>query len=440
MPDIASQLMTAGLSAGEATKKVALLECAENALSAPPTHAWFVPGRIEVLGKHTDYAGGRSLLCAAERGMCVLAAPAKDGRVTVVDAILEREAEFDLEGHLLRGRDGWVQYLATTLARLVLNFGALRGARIAVASDLPRSAGMSSSSVLVIATALAVIALDRLDDRKEYMDNIRSREDLAAYLACIENGQSFRGLRGERGVGTFGGSEDHTAILCCRPRELALYRFCPAQLEDRIPLPGDTVFAIASSGVIADKTGAARDKYNRAARAAAAVLQIWREATGRDDATLFAAATSSAGAPAEIRRVVHRAKTNEFSSGELMDRFEQFCHETVHIMPAAVAALRRGDVEEFGWWVDESQSAAELWLGNQVPETIALARSARELGAPAASAFGAGFGGAVWALVERSRVEEFLREWREKYQRTFPDRAAQFFPTAAGPAVVKIGD
>ncbi len=48
---------------------------------------------------------------------------------------------------------------------------------------------------------------------------------------------------------------------------------------------------------------------------------------------------------------------------------------------------------------ERSQEAAERWLGNQIPETIALARLARHVGATAASAFGAGFGGSVWALV-----------------------------------------
>ena len=46
---------------------------------------WFVPGRIEVLGKHTDYAGGRSLLCAVERGFCVTAVPRDDDVMRVVD-------------------------------------------------------------------------------------------------------------------------------------------------------------------------------------------------------------------------------------------------------------------------------------------------------------------------------------------------------------------
>ena len=482
------------MASAAAEAKAKLMHAAEEALGGEAVCRFFVPGRIEVLGKHTDYAGGRSLLCAAERGMCVAAAPANGDRLHVVDAVLPRRAEFSLDrgarvsdprghgsetratqtgatqtgatqtsaaqfGRVLSGGGGWVNYLSTVLSRVNANFGSLGGARIAIASDLPRSSGMSSSSVLIVATFLALRELNRLREREAYRANIHSDEDLAAYLACIENGQSFRGLAGERGVGTFGGSEDHTAILCCRPGELALYRFCPASREASIPLPGEWVFAIGSSGVIADKIGSARDKYNRASHAAAAVLRVWREATGRNDSTLFAAATSSPQAQGNILRALSGPRLpkagrpfdelragggapglSEFSRSELMDRFDQFCRESLHIIPAAAEALRRGDLEIFGLQADESQSAAELLLRNQVPETVHLARSARELGAAAASAFGAGFGGAVWALIKTADAADFLRSWREAYISAFPARAtqAQFFTTSAGPAVVQI--
>ena len=65
-----------------------------------------------------------------------------------------------------------------------------------------------------------------------------------------------------------------------------------------------------------------------------------------------------------------------------------------------------------GTLVDRSMSLATTALGNQVPETIFLARRAREIGAAAASAFGAGFGGAVWAMVRASDADGFIARWR----------------------------
>jgi galactokinase len=120
---------------------------------------------------------------------------------------------------------------------------------------------------------------------------------------------------------------------------------------------------------------------------------------------------------------------------ELLDRVEQFQFES-EIVRAAGDALARGDLDRLGMLVDQSQANAELRLGNQVPETIALARGARELGAVAASAFGAGFGGAVYALVRASDAEDFRDRWAARYTSAFPSRRAnaKFFITHAGPA------
>jgi galactokinase len=91
-------------------------------------------------------------------------------------------------------------------------------------------------------------------------------------------------------------------------------------------------------------------------------------------------------------------------------------------------------VAELGELIDRSQRGAELGLGNQVPETIHLQRSARDLGAVAASAFRAGFGGSVYAMVAEERVEEFTERWTAGYFGAFPERRdkARFVTTRAG--------
>jgi galactokinase len=109
--------------------------------------------------------------------------------------------------------------------------------------------------------------------------------------------------------------------------------------------------------------------------------------------------------------------------------------ETYEIIPAAADALHRGSLTEFGVVVDHSQRLAEAHLGNQVPETVTLQRSARELGAVAASAFGAGFGGSVWALVAEDEADEFLTRWSESYRKKHrkPAKESVFFLSRAGP-------
>jgi galactokinase len=436
----ATHLASSGISPAEAARKAELFAAAERVLTTPIRKRWFVPGRIEVLGKHTDYAGGPSLLCAAERGICVVAAERADSHVRVIDASRQRIAEFPLSRDIAVP-GGWANYVATVVRRLARNFpGASRGADIGFASDLPPAAGLSSSSALIIAIFTALADTNRLCDRGDFAGICSVPEELAAYLACVENGQSYRDLEGDRGVGTFGGSEDHTAILCCRPGHVSQYRFCPARFEQHIPLPADWTFAIGSSGVRASKTGAARDLYNRASLAAKAALEAWNTASRRNDASLDAALHQSPEAAGQIHAALRGAKHREFSADELLQRFDHFAIESQEIVPAAASALARQDAAALGKIVDRSQSAAERLLGNQVPETIELARSAREGGAIAASAFGAGFGGSVWALVRRPEAAEFLAEWRAGYAASFPGPAqqAEFFLTGAGPALTEV--
>src|SRR5688572_29941398 len=193
---------------------------------------FFVPGRIELLGKHTDYAGGRSLLCAVDRGLGVVAVPRDDSLVRVADTGRGEWRDCQLDPELEVPRGDWANYVATVVRRVARNFpGARRGAQIGFMSNLPVASGMSSSSALVIAVFLALEAINELRNTPQYEENIRSPEDLAAYLASVEMGGSFGTLEGDEGVGTLGGSEDHTAILCCKEGLVSRYSFIPTRSE-----------------------------------------------------------------------------------------------------------------------------------------------------------------------------------------------------------------
>lgn len=406
----------------------------------------FVPGRIEVLGKHTDYAGGRSMIAAVERGFCVAVRPRHDDLVVVADAVRSQSLRFRIGPELVPQTGHWSNYPMTVARRLARNFPtARRGADVIFASDLPPAAGMSSSSALVVAMFLALRAANPLENEPLARPLLADDTVLAGYLGCIENGQSFGPLAGDRGVGTFGGSEDHTAIVCGRNGYIGQYSYCPIVLERWLPMPSDYVFAIGSSGVAAEKTGAALEKYNAASRMTACLLQLWRQTTGRADPHLAAAMNSAPDAASRLYRAVVEASEQQrlgLSASALIARLEQFIAESEQIVPAAGDALQRGDLAALGDIVDRSQRLAEQLLGNQTPETICLARSARRLGASAASAFGAGFGGSVWALVEQSQAAEFLQKWSLAYRQTFPQHAAhsQFFTTAAGPGAFRLPD
>jgi galactokinase len=196
---------------------------------------------------------------------------------------------------------------------------------------------------------------------------------------------------------------------------------------------------------LAEKTGAALELYNRQARRVHALVDRWRSATGRSHATLADILASSPDALERLRGIVrdpavHAAGMDGFEVSDLVTRLDQFAAEADEIIPAAGDALERGDLQALGDLVDRSQRGAELLLGNQVPETFHLARSARSLGAAAASAFGAGFGGSVWALVPQSEAERFTQCWQDSYESHFPEHVGRstFFVTASGPAAMRL--
>lgn len=447
--EFAERLHALGMSEREAMRKAHMFErCAMALATLSPSpvasrdpFAFFVPGRIEVLGKHTDYAGGRSLLCAMERGFAMLALPRDDGRVRAIAEASGEIREIDPQSELAIGRGDWSAYVRTVSRRVRRDFPtARRGVDIAFVSDLPAASGMSSSSALVIAVFLALDAANELRSDATYRRVITSREVLANYLGAVENGRDFGAFAGGDGVGTLGGSQDQTAILCCRPGVLSRYSFCPVRAEGEIVFPADRMFVVAYSGVAAEKTSNARLRYNEASLAVVEILALWNAATAQRDASLADAVVSAAGAPGEIRAVLRRSRSPGFTPQRLLDRFEQFVTESFDIIPRACEAFARGDRAAVGVEVQRSQLGVEELLGNQVPETIALVRLARALGADAASAFGAGFGGSVWALVAAEGAEQFAGEWLNAYSMEYPGPAtrAELIVTRPGPGATRL--
>ncbi len=404
------------------------------------TRTMLVPGRIEVFGKHTDYAGGESLLCAVERGFVARIAARPDRVVRVVDVGRGTQMGTALTPEARERTVGWTNYVATVARRIATNFpAAATGCDIALRSDLPPAAGLSSSSALVVLVAKALIAVNALERSEAWAAAIGTMEDEAAYLGTIENGADYKTLPGVTGVGTFGGSEDHAAILGARPRALLHVAFAPLRRRGVVMLPADHVFAIAVSGVVADKTGRARARYNAVAARAARLVARWNDATGARCGSLAELLRASPDAADRLRAELRAHADPHFEVQELLDRLAHFEAEWGDHLPTAARALATRDLDTFAAAADASQASAERWLRNQVPETILLQRLAREHGATAASAFGAGFGGAVWALVPRSIARPFAARWLASYRATplgRRQRRASTFLTDAGPGLL----
>lgn len=176
-----------------------------------------------------------------DRGITITLEDADEGIYASTTAV---EGELHLAPGTPSGlpKGHWGNYVQATIDRLHLNFGELKPARLIIDSNLPLASGMSSSSALVVAVALSIIDHNDIREREEWKANVHDDIDLAGYMATMENGLTFGTLKGLRGVGTFGGSEDHTAMLCCHEGKLAEFTFCPIEEGESVDLPAEWSF------------------------------------------------------------------------------------------------------------------------------------------------------------------------------------------------------
>lgn len=126
--------------------------------SAPAVGA-FAPGRIEVLGNHTDYNEGFVLSAAIGPGTCFLASPAKDKACRLVAGDLMREARFSTDELRPSRENSWANYVKGVLAGLLGNKPGQAGFNGLFFSDVPLAAGLSSSAALEMSSGLALSAL-----------------------------------------------------------------------------------------------------------------------------------------------------------------------------------------------------------------------------------------------------------------------------------------
>ncbi len=487
-------LLRGGLSHEAAEKKARMMtDCAARLLEEglPESRlAWalWMPGRIELLGKHTDYAGGRSLTLAIERGLVAIACPRDDQTLSIHDALRGQDRICGLDDPAMQApapanqpAADWGNYLNTLARRMIVDWGEgaasradgdasappLVGMELAFASDLPAGAGCASSSALLTSLLLGFATVNGLHQRSTWKRLITGRRLLAEYAAAIEGGHPWGPLAGAPGVGTRGGSQDHVALLCSRPGRVRMYRYGPVELERTASWPEGWWLAVAQSGVVAEKTGAAMGLYNRAADLAQAAAAQWRASTGREDAHLGAICQAWPAAAEQAAELFAAIKTPEtpvpfaaadgavpspaadcpaFSGDQLLRRLEHFIRESLHAVPAGMKALDDRDPVALGIAAALSQQAAEELLQNQTPETRHLVQAALAEGAAAATSFGAGFGGSAWALIHANqpgagtdsaiRMEHFLDRWAKTYGHEFPRAglSARYWQAAPGPA------
>ena len=361
------------------------------------------PGRVNLIGEHTDYSGLPVLPIAIERATWIAAAPLEQPRLEAFSTG-EREA-VALTRSEPRAHGGWGRYLAGALQEFTPAAPGC-GVSLFVDSDLPASGGLSSSSALTLGVLSAINAC---------WDGGLTPEDLVARAAVAE-----------RHVGVETGGMDQTVIAFATEGHALRIDFQPPS-HRAIALPAGLAFVVANSGEAAPKGGAARDAYNErviGARLAAALLtdQVGldiplRPALGDlvdlDVVDVLADDLPDKISPQEVAHGVDANVENlvALTAGRYDPRLKVRVKGTArHILAEAArvneaeVALLAGELAAFGALLNASHDSLRNDLRCSTPALDKVCAAMRKAGAYGARLTGAGFGGFALAAVPPERV------------------------------------
>jgi len=319
-----------------------------------PDHVTAVaPGRVNLIGEHTDYNHGLALPFAISAGVRVSATPQQERRIEAIAVDLGERDEFELAAP--ERASGWRAFVRGAAVELQRAGVALRGARVRIRGEVPRGAGLSSSAALEVALTLALVALAgaREPDRIE----------LAKLCARIENDW----------VGARTGLLDQLASLLGERDRALLIDF--RSLDVR-PVPielGGFKLVTLDSG---ERHANAASGYNRRRAECLQAAERLGVASLRD-ATLDQARHLPSPLSSRARHVITENR-----------RVEE-----------AVAALHRGDLARLGRLLDASHASLRDDYEVSTPAVEAAVERVRRAGAVGARIVGGGFGGHVLALM-----------------------------------------
>ncbi|MGH7813006.1 MAG: galactokinase [Candidatus Binataceae bacterium] len=425
------------------------------------------PGRVNLIGEHTDYSGLPVLPVAIDRSTIIAAAANSSGELDLLNADPEwPPRRFRIERKIPPYAAGdWANYVKAAVQGVIEHFAArgialdrLRGAAMAVEGRVPAAAGLSSSSALTVAAALAFMAVNRLEI-----------EPLEA-AATIARSEHYVGTRG-------GGMDQAAAIFGQRDRALFI-EFDPLRVRP-IPMPANAALVVADSCEAADKSGKVRDEYNRRVVECALAARIIAHALKLDGVKILGdvvrqspnwtasslIATLAAAAPerlnanlqdaARILKVSHgRLEAELLGTGtnriaidparplEILRRARHVLSEAERVIRAA-AALEAGRLGEMGELMNQSHRSLAADFECSTARLDAMVECARRAGALGARLTGAGFGGSIVALCEAGNtdavIETLDRDYYAKFvQSDSPEKFRAILHAGAGAGTLEI--
>jgi galactokinase len=345
------------------------------------------PGRVNLIGEHTDYNDGFVMPAAIGFYTRALVASRPDRKLVIHSENYSEQAEFDLD-HLPTTRAGrWSDYVIGVVKMLAQSGKKLGGANLLVDGNVPQGAGLSSSASIEVAVGYALLDSGDPADTRTDID----RTKLA--LLCQQAENEFVGARCgimDQFVASHG-KRDQALLLDCRSLEYRL-----------LPLPDNVTLAICNTMV---KHSIAKGGYNqRRSECEAGVRSLSKylpNTLALRDVTLENLETYGHELPETILR-----------------RCRHVIGENARVLQAA-ALLELGDLQAFGTLMLESHRSLRDDFEVSCPELDLMVKLAQQVeGVYGTRMTGGGFGGCTIALVQAACVEAFQRTVQEGYERS----------------------
>lgn len=370
--------------------------------SAHPSIIVRAPGRVNLIGEHTDYNDGFVFPVAIDRATYIAARSRTDQTVQVVSSDLNEEDAFSID-HIERSSRPWHNYVRGVVLALRVAGHPLAGADLLIASDVPRGSGLSSSAALEVAVGYTFQLLNHLNiPGKELALLAQSAENNFVGVQCGIMDQLIAVL----------GRADHALLIDCR--DLSYHT---------IPLPPSVAVVVCDSHIPRTLAASAYNQRRQECGAAVQLLQQWYpDICALRDVN-------------EDQLIAHEDALPE----PVRSRARHVVRENRRALQGA-EALKRGDVAAFGQLMNESHASLRDDYQVSLPDIDLLVETAQHLaGCYGSRLTGAGFGGCTVSLVERDAVEPFSRDLLHTY-RAATGRAATIYVCRASDGVGRIVD
>lgn len=362
-----------------------------------PPHQVKAPGRLELLGNHTDYNDGLVMSVAVDRYIHMAIAPRTDGKIELVTSAFATPEIFWMSEMKKNPAAPWADYVKGVLAQLRKRGVHFSGFNAAIWSNIPMGAGMSSSAALEVATALAVRKLYPFS-LSETGATVPPKRDERGHLPPVDKAERMffaklcRAAENEF-VGVPCGILDQVSSLFGKPWNV-IQIDCRYLTVDHAPLIGEAI-VVCNSGVKHALVGGEYAELRQNCESAARKL----------------------GARS-LRSV--EMKLLKQHQAALTPREYECAHHVVSEIARVVAgerALREDDHRQFGQYMFQSHESSRDSLKNSTAELDALVEIARQHpGCLGARLTGGGFGGATINLVAYHQAESFMAHMARLYQ------------------------